>query len=140
MDHFLGQNYPAGPQRIQFLRDNCEKVESKGYMKSFEPDEILTMKDALSETAISINDIEEAKKVANDEFKDQIKPLKTQKSRLLKLIKNKAEFVEEECFKFVDFDQKVVAHFNAEGVNIEERPMRPDEGQRTINLKTGTNN
>jgi len=138
MDKVLGQDY-KGAKRVQFLRDNCEKVEEKRYMKPFSPDEVSTMKDELSETAISIDDIETKKKEQNALLKQEISPLKTQKSRLLLLIKNKAELVTEDCFKIVDFDNKEVGYYNADGILIESRPMRPDEGQRTINLKTGTN-
>ena len=138
MDKVLGQDY-KGAKRVQFLRDNCEKVEEKRYMKPFSADEVSTMKDELSETAISIDDIETKKKEQNALLKEEMSPLKTAKTRLLKLIKNKAELVTEDCFKFVDFDNKQVAYYNAEGLQVEERVMRPDEGQRTINMKTGTN-
>lgn len=140
MERQLGQDY-KGAKRVQFLRDNCEKVEEKRYMKPFSPEEVSTMKDELSETAISIDDIETKKKDQNLILKNEMSPLKTQKSRLLLLIKNKSELVTEDCFKFVDFDNKQVAFYNAEGLQIEERAMRPDEAQRTINMnsKTGTN-
>ena len=137
MDKVLGQDY-KGAKRVQFLRDNCEKVEEKRYMKPFSTDEVSTMKDELSETAISIDDIETKKKEQNALLKEEMSPLKTAKTRLLKLIKNKAELVTEDCFKFVDFDNRQVAYYNAEGLQVEERAMRPDEGQRTINMKTGT--
>ena len=139
MDKVLGQDY-QGAKRVQFLRDNCEKVEEKRYMKAFSSEDVSTMKDELSETAISIDDIETKKKEQNALLKEEMSPLKTSKTRLLKLIKNKAELVTEDCFKFVDFDTKAVGYYNGEGVLIEERTMRPDEGQRTINMtaKTGT--
>ena len=139
MNRTLGQDYTDGPKRIQFLKDNCDKVEEMGYMKQFTPDEIQQQKDELSEVAITINDIESERKEAMNEFKSKIKPLETQKATLLKNIKTKAEFVREECFKFVDFDDRMVGFYNSDGVLVEMRPMRPDEGQRTINLKSGTN-
>ncbi len=138
MDRILGLEL-AGPQRVQLLEANCEKIEEIGYMKQFSPDEINSMKDELSEVAISINDIEIERKEAMKAFKLQVEPLKTVKTTLLKNIKTKAEYVRENCYKFVDFDDRMVGYYNSEGLLIEARPMRPDEGQRTINLKTGTN-
>jgi hypothetical protein len=139
MNRTLGQDYTDGPYRIQFLKDNCDKVEELGYMKQFTPEEIQQQKDELSEVAIKINDIESERKEAMSEFKTALKPLETQKASLLKNIKTKAEFVREECFKFTDFDDRMVGFYNSDGLLVESRPMRPDEAQRTINLKSGTN-
>ena len=61
------------------LSDNADKVEEVGYMKAFTPDEMETMKDRLSKIVIDINDIDEEKKAANDEFKLRKKPLETEK-------------------------------------------------------------
>ena len=51
------------------LSDNADTVEEVGYMKAFTPDEMEEMKDRLSKIVIDINDIDEEKKAANDEFK-----------------------------------------------------------------------
>ena len=140
MEKVLGTGL-QGLQLKQFLTDNCDKLEPKGYMKQFDQDAIAEMKDTLSETAIAINDIEEEKKESARIFKEQISPLKAEKSRLLKLIKQKAEFVTEDCFKFIDYDNREVGYYNTEGVLIESRPMQAAEAQLTIShLKTGTNN
>lgn len=135
----MGQEYGA-TQRVLFLKDNCDKIEEIGYMKQFSPEEISEKKDALAEVSIEINDIEEEKKVVMTEFKEQLKPLTEHKSTLLGHIKKKAEFVTEECFKFVDHTDRMVGHYNTDGVLISIRPMRPDEGQLTMKLHTGTNN
>lgn len=66
----------------------------------------------------------------------------TRKS-LLKGLKNKAEFVTEPCYKFVDPETREVGYYNQEGDLIESRPAYPDELQSNIfqiNRKTGTNN
>lgn len=139
MQKVLGQEY-SGIARKQFLRDNCDKVEEIGYMKQFSAQEILDMKEDLSEVSISLNDLEIRKKELMDQIKEEMKPLQEQKKSLLTNIKQKAVFVTEDCFKFVDQDEKRAAYFNAEGVNIQERPLRSDEYQLSMKMLTGTNN
>lgn len=124
---------------MRFLKDNCETVEEVGYMKQFSPDQIVAMKDDLSEVAIQINDIETEKKEAMKEYTDRLKPLNDQKSELLGNIKKKAEYVNEQCYKFVDHEDRMVGYYNAEGVLVSSRPARPDEAQMTIRMLTGTN-
>ncbi len=127
--------------RRQYLNDNCDKLEEVGYMKPFSPEEIITMKDQLSEVAIVINDFEIKRKEMMDEIKAEVKPLTEAKKTLLKNIKQKAEFVSEQCYKFIDQESKEVGFYNAEGTLVESRPIRQDETQMVIKMpKTGTNN
>jgi len=126
--------------RAQMLRDSCDKVEEVGYMKPYTPEEITQMKDELAEASIEINEIEEEKRVIMEGFKLKLKPLETQKKDLLLNIKNKAEFVKEDCFKFIDQEEGMVGFYNSLGDLIESRPIRHEERQLSIGFnKTGTN-
>lgn len=144
MQRELAKDIPSGNHRIAFLTDNCDKIEEKGYMKRFSADQLSQMKDELSEAAIRINDIEEEKKAIMDEFKERLKPLIDEKSRLLKGLKNKSEFVNEKCYKFVDTEAREVGFYNQDGDLIEARPAYVEElnlfrdGAKVINM-TGTN-
>lgn len=131
MDKTLGQEY-TGENRVQFLKDNCEKIEQKGYMKRFSPEEIDVMKSELTEISIEINDIETAKKNANKGFKDQLDPLVEQKVELVQNLKKKAVFKEEDCFKFSDFSTKEIGYYNSDGLLVDVRPMRPEEHQPNL--------
>ena len=142
MQRELGKDIIDSKKRTAFLIDNCDKVEEKGYMKRFTPEQLLQMKEELSENAIRINDIEEEKKAIMDEFKERLKPLSERKSQLLKGLKNKAELVTENCYKFVDFDSREVGYYNQDGDLIESRPAYTDELQTNIfqMQRTGTHN
>lgn len=129
-------------QRITFLNDNCDGVEERGYMKRLKPEEIREMKDELAETGIEINDIEEEKKEANKIFKARIDPLKVVRKSLLANIKQKAVYTKENCYKFIDQEERMTTYYNGEGDMIDSRPATADELQSTIFQglrKTGTN-
>ncbi len=129
MDKQLGKEYPA-EARIQFLKDNCDKVEKKTYMRKFSSDELRYKKDLLADTSISISEIEDEKKELLVEIKQRLDPLLDTRKTLLTDIKHKAEEVKEECYKFIEGDD--VGYYNAEGDLIEQRPAYPDEMQGTI--------
>lgn len=140
MEKSIGKEYPQ-EERIQFLKDNCDKVEKKTYMRQFSREEIIQKKDELSEASIAISDIEDEKREALKEIKERLDPLMDQKKTLLTNIKQKAEEVKEECFKFIDQEERMVGFYNGEGNLIELRPAYADELQTTIfqiNRKTGT--
>jgi len=142
LDLSLGQDISEQKERVQFLKDNCDAVEDLGYMKRFTPEAITSMKNELASTSIEINDIEIEKKEAMSAYKDQLKPLIEGKKSLLKNIKQKAEFVNEICYKFVDQELKLAGYYNADGDLVSSRPLSPDETQATIFQinRTGTNN
>lgn len=141
MQKSLGKEYADERQRVSFLKDNCDSVEEKGYMKRYTPEQIQAMKEQLAETSIKINDIETEKKEVVKEFKSRVDPLLEGRKELLKGIKEKAVYSKEICYKFIDTDEKMVGFYNADGDLIESRSASPDELQGTIFQinRTGTN-
>lgn len=143
MQRELGKDIKDPQERTRFLSDNCDTIEQKGYMKRFTPEQLLKMKEELSELAININDIEIQKKETVKTFSDTLKPLIEEKNEILKGLKNKSEHVTERCFKFIDAESREVGFYNEDGELIESRPAYADELQGNIfqtMRKTGTEN
>ena len=111
MDKALFQEYPEDVRR-QMLEDNCDRIEEVGYMKPFTGEQLLEMKDRLSDLSIEINDIEIEKKASAELFKAQLKPLTEERGKLLDNIRNKAEHTKEKCFKFVDQEAGYVGYYS----------------------------
>ena len=132
MERELGKDIQQGEARRQFLADNADAVEKKEYMRHYTPEELLKLKESLSETCISINDIEEELKEVKKEYKDRLEPLLNKKKEALEGLKKKAELVEEDCYKFIDEDAKEVGYYNQNGDLIESRPAYSEEIQKTI--------
>lgn len=142
MDKSLGKEYASAEARKQFLADNCDAIEKKDYMKQFTPEQMHEIKEDFVEVGKQIKEIEDQKKDAMKAFKVQLDPLIDQRNDLLTNLKNKAELITEQCYKFVDREENMVGFYNAEGDLIDSRPAFQNELQGTIfQLKrTGTNN
>lgn len=141
MKRELGKDIQQGEARRRFLEDNADAVEKKEYMRHFSPEELLKKKEGLSETCISINDIEEELKDIKKEYGERLKPLIEAKKRTLEELKKKAELVEEDCYKFIDTETREVGYYNQNGDLIESRPAYSEELQTTmfqVIRKTGT--
>ena len=141
MDKHLGKEYANGAQREAFLKDNCEKVENKGYMKAFTPDELQGHKENLAELSMKIEETEDEKKSSASYYKSVLDPLFKQRREMVSNIRRKAEYVNELCYKFVDKAEKQTGYYNADGDLIELRPATADELQTNLFIgfqKTGT--
>lgn len=136
-----GKEYETDEERIAFLEDNADSVESKEYFKRFTPQELKEKKDRKIEVDVEVADLDEEKKAKMKEFKDKIDPLAKEGKFLLKCIKKKGEVISGRLFKFIDPEEKMVGFYDEQGDLIESRPAFPDELQTTIYQlnRTGTN-
>ena len=146
MDKHLGKDIENLVAREAFLKDNCDKVEEKGYMKPYTPEELQQRKEELANASIEIAEIEQEAKEAAAHYKGRLKPLKEARANIVSNIKAKAEYVKELCYKFVDQEARETGYYNREGDLIESRPATADEMQPTLfgvirnqeSQKTGT--
>jgi len=143
MEKTIGKEYKNARDREAFLKDNCDKVEEKGYMKPYTPEELQWHKENLANVSIEISEVEAEKKAQVAYYKGKLKPLIEQRTQMVSNIKSKSEYVKEICYKFVDQQTKETGFYNADGDLVESRPATADELQPTIFSmvrKTGTNN
>ena len=148
MDKHLGKDIENLVAREAFLKDNCDKVEEKGYMKPYTPEQLQQRKEELANASIEIAEIEQEAKEAAAHYKGKLKPLKETRARMVGDIKSKSEYVKELCYKFVDQEARETGYYNKEGDLIESRPATADELQTTLfgvirnqeSQKTGTDN
>lgn len=143
MNKQLGAEFESQILREAFLKDNCDNVEVKGYMKPFTQEELQTYKETLANISIELDELNEQRKRVNEHIKLQMKPLLEKRTSIITNIKEKTKYVRETCYKFVDLDARETGYYNAEGMLVDCRPSTVDELQPTIfsmSRKTGTDN
>jgi len=127
MEKFFGDEIKDEKQREMYLRDNCNGVEERSYMKRFTPEQLAQFKEELANNSVSISSISEEKKIAADAYKNRLKPLTDRVHTLVSCLKTKAELVKENCYKFIDQEARTTGYYNAAGELVEERPATGDE-------------
>lgn len=132
MDKYMCQEIADEQEREQILRDSCTQIECMGYSKSLTQDEQEELKDQMLENCILLRETEIEREEAMREYNKTIKNLKKKNESVTTLLKNKSRFVEEDCYKFVDYEERKVGYYNGRGELISERPARATELQRTI--------
>ena len=89
----MGKDIANPVQREQFIKDNADKVENKGYMKPYTPEELQGHKEKLANVSIEIAEIEAEMKQVQAEYKGRLKPFKQARANMGSNIKAKAEYV-----------------------------------------------
>ena len=132
MNKTIGKDIDNPIQREQFIKDNADKVENKGYMKPYTPEELQGHKEKLANVSIEIAEIEAEMKQVQAEYKGRLKPLKEARANMVSNIKAKAEYVNEVCYRFTDREEKQTGYYNANGDLVELRPATAEELQPTL--------
>lgn len=132
MQKVLGQDIKDLEERKQFLLDNCDKVVKMDYHKPFSSDELAEMKTDFAEKHIRIAALEDKIKEFKEQVNIELKPLKDAANEIRENIKSKGQNVNEECYQFLDEDERMMCFYNSEGILISSRPATNNEMQKTI--------
>lgn len=137
----LGKDYSL-EEREEFLSNTCDGTEEVSYSRVFTPEELAKQRELLTDASIKLADIDEKKKAAMDQFKEQAKPFAEQRTKAINALRTKSETVTEKCYKFFDEETKMVGFYNKEGLLINSRPAFQNEMQKTVfaDMREGTNN
>ena len=96
----MKQNLLKKLLKEQFIKDNADACENKGYMKAYTPEELQGHKEKLANVSIEISEIENEIKEIKKEYAERLKPLKEARENMVSNIKAKAEYVNEVCYRF----------------------------------------
>lgn len=122
--------HPA--DRLKSLEANCDRLEEANYMKQFTHEDLIGFKEELSDVSILLSDIAIEKADANKVFAETAKQPGQRKTEVLKYLKDKAVSVKEQCFVFLDQEEKTAFFYNGEGDQVFSRPLLPKEMQKTF--------
>jgi len=127
-------------ERVQALRDSAEKVENFTYPKKLTGDDLSLLKDDMVNDSVLLAKLEDAKKEFNTSHKASVKPLKQSFAITLNKLRSKVEEVTEEVFLMADQQEGLMGYYNADGILVHSRVLRPEEKQfRIVDMsKTGT--
>ena len=119
-------------ERLSLLRANADKVELMTYAKRLEADQLNQIKESLVDLNVNLSALVEDKKEYVKSANAEIKPIKKEMARIISLINSQTEQVEEECYKFIDQEEGMVAWYNEQGDLITSRRIYPNERQLQI--------
>ena len=125
-------------ERIRAMSEQCYKSQANySYTRKFIKEEIDRFRKQLAELLIEQRNIEDDKRAALDEFKQQLKPIHELIDNLIDNIKFGSCMITGTVFLFDDQRERKMYIYNEEGELVDSRPLSPDERQLRI-TETGT--
>ncbi len=114
------------------LDANAEKKEEVEYFKQYTKEELDDVKDMISSVSIDMDNAMEAKKEASKEFNEKLKECKEKLKEALKIVRFKGQNVKEQCYLFIDIEEKRAGYYNSKGELVYDRPLKAEEFQTNI--------
>lgn len=136
MQNNLLQDIPK-EQRFKHLGEMAVKTQTEKVRRQYSEDEILQMKDFVSEESISLLEKDEEFAAIKKEFNAAIKKFKDQIKDALKSLKRKYSEQEETVFLMDDQEAGLMHIYDQEGVFLYSRKLYADERQLTTLSKVG---
>lgn len=121
-------------ERMNILQQNADKIELTTYLKPLSEEELSARRESLTDNSIRLSDLEEDKKEATKQFKDQIDPLKAANKTILVEIRTKQAKVDGTLYFMANHDESMMETYDDTGEMIESRRLRPDEKQGRLAL------
>lgn len=118
--------------REQLLRDNATKVESRTYLRSLDPAQVIELQNSFSQKAIELSAADDELKMHRENYKATAKPLKVEMAQLIQGIRTGSEEITEDVFLLADMEDQMMCYFNKLGELIYSRPLMQSEKQYSI--------
>lgn len=129
-------------ERISILKSGAHGVEKFTFQRELEVGEVQELQSSLSQKMISIDKKDQELKIAKENYKAVVKPMREEIKSDLQKIRTQMEEVTEEVFLMKDLVEQKMGYYSKEGKLVFERNLKADEMQYSIadysNIKTGT--
>ncbi len=119
-------------ERLETLKANAYLVEKFTYSRELELGEVQELQSSLSQQMILVDKEDQKLKVAKEEYKAVVKPVKQKIASNLTMIRTQLEEVTDEVFLMKDIEENKMGYYSKEGKLVFERNLKADEMQFSI--------
>lgn len=124
--------------RKAVLESEAIDIEEGVYDRPLTEEEINYYKDELATQCITQKKLLAELATVKEEFKEKLRPVKTQIDHAMNAIKNRSIPQEGRLYKLADYDEKMIYTVDGDGNVISSRRMRPEERQYRIQAVAGS--
>lgn len=118
--------------RMAEMAKTAVKREAITYHHEFTEGELNAKRKELADVVTELVDLEEEKKSYTENLNAKKKDKEVTRNELVCQLKRGGEERYEGCWKYVDYENRVVGYYDADGILVCERDMTPDETQREM--------
>ena len=116
-------------ERLAVMRNNADHVNEGKYFKVLTEDELAQRMRKLADNSIKLSELDDEKKEAVAEFKEQMDPLAKDNKVLMGEIRTRQRLVDGTLFLFADHESGMMNTYDELGELVSSRRLFPEEKQ-----------
>ncbi len=118
------------------LEDNATGKEQLNYVLQLTEEEKAVARTKFTNSSIKISVLNEEEKERKDDFKNKMKPLTEENTRIMSELRSGVREFNEEVFLLADQEEGMMGYYTQTGVLVQQRPLLQEERQLRISRNT----
>lgn len=102
------------------------------YKRPYSEEEVTEIRKKISDLCVQISDLERELASVKAQYKAEITPLEASREDLIGDLRSGGDYVDEDCYVFMDFTIGKAGLYNGEGVLLNQKDITPEMSQSTI--------
>lgn len=118
--------------RLAKIKETADQVVDHNYKRPYTEEEVTEIRRKISDLCVQISDLERELASVKAQYKSAITPLEQSREDLIGDLRSGGDYVDEDCYVFMDFNIGKAGLYNGEGILLNEKDITPEMSQSTI--------
>lgn len=118
--------------RLAKIKETADQVVDHNYKRPYSEEEVTEIRRKISDLCVQISDLERELASVKAQYKSAITPLEASREDLIGDLRSGGDYVDEDCYVFMDFNIGKAGLYNGEGILHSEKEITPEMSQSTI--------
>jgi hypothetical protein len=118
--------------RLAKIKETADQVVNHNYKRPYSEDEVTEIRRRISDLCVKISDLERELASVKAQYKAEITPLEASREDLIGDLRSGGDYVDEECYVFMNFEIGKAGLYNGDGILLNEKDITPEMSQSTI--------
>lgn len=119
-------------ERLAKIKETADQVVDYNYKRPYSYEEVTEIRKKISDLCVQISDLERELASVKAQYKAEITPLEASREGLIGDLRSGGDYVDEDCYVFMDFNIGKAGLYNGEGILLSEKDITPEMSQSTI--------
>lgn len=119
-------------ERLAKIKETADQVVDHNYKRPYTEEEVAEIRKKIADLCVQISDLERELASVKAQYKAEITPLEASREDLIGDLRSGGEFVDEDCYVFMDFNIGKAGLYNGAGILLNEKDITPEMSQSTI--------
>lgn len=118
--------------RLAKIKETADQVVDHNYKRPYTEEEVTEIRRKIADLCVQISDLERELASVRAQYRTEITQLEASREDLIGDLSSGGDYVDEDCYVFMDFNIGKAGLYNGAGILLSEKDITPEMSQSTI--------